>query len=285
MKSRVVLWFLFLFYVWTPLQASKIGLSDRQAGIIAHKIWLNEGSGKRSRLVWWNKGEEFASVGIGHFIWYTADRRMWFWEAFPPMLRFLIDHGARPPDWLTPETPCVWNSYEAWLKARRVNAPKMRQLVDFMEKTMDLQARFMLHRLNDSFPKILAYASRYGQEKTVKMNYRRLLYRPDGSIDPHGAYILIDYINFKGDGINRGERYGGKGWGLYQVLTRMNTKDPDPYHAFAVAGKWVLERLTHIAPPERRLWRFRKGWFNRMNTYDVRMKKDRSAMKPKETGR
>ena len=89
------------------LRAQSLRLSDAQAEEIAHRIWLNEGSGKRSKLVWWNKGEEFASVGIGHFIWYTADKPMWFWEAFPPMLRFLIEHGARPPRWLTPRTHCV----------------------------------------------------------------------------------------------------------------------------------------------------------------------------------
>jgi len=249
------------------LQAGELRLSDAQARQIAHRIWLNEGSGLKLKLVWWNKGEEFASCGIGHFIWYTAEQRMGFWEAFPPMLRFLIAHGAKPPKWLSPETPCVWNSYEQWRRAKRSNSSKMRQLTEFLDRTQGLQARFMLHRLNASWPKILEYARRHGQGWIVKHNYRRLLFRKDGSVDPRGAYLLIDYINFKGDGINDGERYQGKGWGLYQVLNRMDPKDPDPYCAFAAAGKKVLERLTHIAPPERRLRRFKKGWFNRMDTY------------------
>ena len=249
------------------LSSAELRLTDRQAEEIAHRIWLNEGSGKRAKLVWWNKGEEFASVGIGHFIWYTADKPMWFWEAFPPMLRFLVAHGARPPRWLTPGTHCVWNSYAEWKRAKKLQTKKMRQLTDFMDRTQGLQARFMLERLNRSWPRILAYAKAHGQGRIMERNYRRLLYRSDGSIDPRGAYILIDYINFKGDGINKGERYRGKGWGLYQVLTRMNPKDPNPYRAFAVAGRKVLERLTKIAPPERRLWRFKKGWFNRMDTY------------------
>jgi hypothetical protein len=143
----------------------------------------------------------------------------------------------------------------------------MRELTTFLDRTKGLQARFMLHRLNSSFPRILAYAKAHRQGKTVEHNYRRLLYKKNGTIDPRGAYILIDYINFKGDGVNKGERYQGKGWGLYQVLTHMDTKDQDPHHAFAKSGKWVLERLTRIAPPERRLWRFKKGWFNRMDTY------------------
>jgi len=264
--KKIITVFAFLFLVPT-LYAAELRLTDAQANQIAHRIWLNEGSGKRSKLVWWNKGEEFASCGIGHFIWFTADKPMWFWEAFPPMLKFLIAHGARPPHWLKPTMHCVWNNYAQWHYAKKHNTPKMRELTAFLDRTKGLQARFMLQRLNSSFPRILAYAKAHGQDKLVAENYRRLLYRKNGSIDPKGAYILIDYINFKGDGVNKGERYQGKGWGLYQVLTRMNPKDPNPYHAFAVSGKWVLDRLTKICPPKRNLKRFKRGWFNRMDTY------------------
>ncbi len=264
MFKKVVLSFILL---GTLLSSSELKLTDRQATQIAKKIWMNEGSGVKSKLVWWNKGEEFASVGIGHFIWFTADKPMWFWEAFPPMLRFIMDRGAKPPKWLKPDIPCVWNSYDEWKYAKKHNTPKMRELTDFMDRTKGLQARFMLHRLNSSFPRILEYAKARGQAKIVEHNYRRLLYRKDGTIDPQGAYILIDYINFKGDGINKGERYQGKGWGLYQVLIHMDPKDPNPYRAFAKSGKWVLDRLTRICPPERNLKRFKKGWFNRMDSY------------------
>ena len=262
-----LLLFTLLFFLPVFLPASDLKLTDTQAGQIARKIWQNEGNSQWRQLVWWNKGEEFASCGIGHFIWYTADKPMWFKESFPPMLRFLITHGAKPPKWLTPKTHCIWNSYEAWRRAKKQNSPKMRELTDFLDRTKGLQARFMLRRLNDSFPKILAYARRHGQGKIVEKNYRRLLYRKDGSVDPQGAYILIDYINFKGDGITDSERYQGKGWGLYQVLNRMDLRDPDPHHAFAVAARKVLVRLIRIAPPERRLWRFKKGWFSRIDTY------------------
>ncbi len=259
--------FIFLFSFHTLLAASELKLSDTEANRIARKIWLNEGSGQRRQLVWWNKGEEFASCGIGHFIWYTAERPMWFRESFPPMLRFLIAHGAKPPRWLTPRTHCIWKSYEEWKQAKEKQTKRMRELTDFLDRTKGLQARFMLQRLNRAYPKILAYAKAHGQGAIVERNYRRLLYRKDGSVDPQGAYILIDYINFKGDGIDKSERYQGKGWGLYQVLTRMDPRDPDPHHAFYAAAKKVLERLIRIAPPQRRLWRFKKGWFSRMETY------------------
>lgn len=245
-------------------------LNKAQANNIAKKIWLNEGSGIKSKLVWWNKGEEFASVGIGHFIWFTKAKPMWFWEAFPPMLEFIISRGAKPPRWLKTQKHCVWNSYKEWKRAKKKNSKKMRELTAFMDTTKGLQAKFMLHRLNMSFPKILIYAKTRGQGDIVEQNYNRLLYDIKGRISAQGAYILIDYINFKGDGINKGERYQGKGWGLYQVLTRMNLKDKNPYRAFAKAAKTVLDRLTKIAPPKRNLKRFKKGWFNRIDTYLVK---------------
>ena len=34
------------------------------------KIWQNESGATVSGLTHWNEGEEFPSLGIGHFIWY-----------------------------------------------------------------------------------------------------------------------------------------------------------------------------------------------------------------------
>ncbi len=256
---------LFISIQW--LQASELKLTQKEANRVAQRIWQNEGSGERRQLVWWNKGEEFASCGIGHFIWYTAKEHFWFKESFPSMLRFLIANGAKPPKWLSPKSHCVWSSYEQWREAKEKQTKKMRELTNFLDKTKALQALFMLKRLKESMPKILAYANRCGQGKIVKQNYQRLLYLKNGHIDPLGAYTLIDYINFKGDGINKSERYQGKGWGLYQVLTRMDLNDPNPHHAFWVASRKVLSRLIKIAPPSRRVWRFKKGWFRRVDTY------------------
>ena len=37
-----------------------------------------------------------------------------------------------------------------------------------------------------------------------------------------GCYALIDYVNFKGEGVLATERYRGRGWGLLQVLEGMS---------------------------------------------------------------
>jgi len=245
----------------------ELKLNNHEAAKIAHKIWLNEGAGKHKYLVWWNNGEEFASCGIGHFIWFTKDKPMWFFHAFPAMLDYITKRGAKPPKWLTPNTPCVWNSYEEWQRAKRLNTPKMRELTNFLNNTKALQAQFMVHRLNKAYPKLINYAKTPQERAKIEKNFKRLLFK-NGKVDPQGAYCLIDYTNFKGDGTLESERYQGYGWGLYQVLLHMDSTNPNKYQAFANSVRYILDRLIKVSPPQRRLYRFRKGWFNRIKTYE-----------------
>jgi len=60
----------FILFAMT-LFSSEIKLTDKQANYIAKKVWQNEGAGLDKYLVHWNDGEDFASVGIGHFIWFS----------------------------------------------------------------------------------------------------------------------------------------------------------------------------------------------------------------------
>jgi hypothetical protein len=45
-------------------------LTPRELDVIGHRVWQNECNGTREGLTSWNTGENFASLGIGHFIWY-----------------------------------------------------------------------------------------------------------------------------------------------------------------------------------------------------------------------
>ena len=249
------------------LSGFNLELSNKEAQIIANKIWQNEGSGKRKYLVWWNKGEEFASLGIGHFIWFTKDKPMWFFHAFPDMLNFIIKEGAKPPKWLKPNSYCVWNSYEEWKEAKRKNTKKMRELTEFLDRTKALQAKYMVHRLNRAYDKLLDYAKTPTEREKIKQNFQRMLFK-NGKVDMQGAYCLIDYTNFKGDGTLESERYQGYGWGLFQVLKHMDSNNPNKYKAFANSARYILDRLIRVSPPERNLKRFRRGWFNRIKTYE-----------------
>ena len=259
---------LIAFALLSSLALAQIKLSNRDALTIANRIWINEGAGKTKYLVWWNKGEEFASLGVGHFIWFTKDKPMWFYHAFPNMLKFIMKRGAKPPKWLNPNMSCVWNNYEEWKEAKRTNSPKMQELTNFLNRTKALQALFMVYRLNSAYKKLIDYAPTPAMKAKIKRVFNKLLYKKDGTIDPQGAYCLIDYTNFKGDGTLESERYQNTGWGLYQVLEHFNENNPNKYRAFANSTRYILDRLIKVSPPERNLKRFRRGWFVRTRTYE-----------------
>jgi hypothetical protein len=52
---------------------------------IGRKVWQNECGGTVAGLTSWNAGENFASLGIGHFIWYPAGRADRSRKAFLPL--------------------------------------------------------------------------------------------------------------------------------------------------------------------------------------------------------
>ena len=56
-------------------------ISDHEASAIGARVYRNETGGRRERLLWWNEGESFASLGIGHFIWYPPRSEKTFVES------------------------------------------------------------------------------------------------------------------------------------------------------------------------------------------------------------
>src|SRR6188472_4367642 len=77
-----------------------VTLSDAEAGRIGRKIWQNECGGTIAGLTSWNAGENFASLGIGHFIWYPKGQRGPFDESFPKAVNFISGRGAKLPQFL-----------------------------------------------------------------------------------------------------------------------------------------------------------------------------------------
>ena len=74
-----------------------VKLSDAQALEIGRRIWKNESGGTVSGLTAWNAGEQFASLGIAHFIWYPAGKRGPFEESFPKLADYLGRQGVHVP--------------------------------------------------------------------------------------------------------------------------------------------------------------------------------------------
>jgi hypothetical protein len=238
-----------------------IAISTAEASRIGRRIWKNECAGTISGLTSWNAGENFASLGIGHFIWYPQGQRGPFEESFPKLVAFVSARGAKLPEFLLPgqEAASPWNSRAEFLRDR--DSPKMKQLRAFLVGTIDLQAQFLITRLEAALPKMLAQAS--GAERdNVQRQFDRL------ASNPSGCYALVDYVNFKGEGTLATERYRGEGWGLLQALENMHeTGSQSALDEFVTSAKTVLRRRVANSPPERRESRWLPGWLARVEGY------------------
>ena len=232
-------------------------LSDADLDRIGKRIWLNECGGRRDGLTSWNRGEEFPSLGIGHFIWYPKGYRGPFDESFPRLARFLAENGAKVPEWVL-DQPCPWPSREAYLADQQ--SARMNTLRDLMADTVRTQTRFIVRRMEASLPKMLD-AAPGAQRENVRKQFARLL--ESGA----GTFALIDYVNFKGEGIKETERYQGQGWGLLQVLAGMKGSGPGAVKEFSDSAIAALTRRVQNSPPARGEQRWLPGWKNRLRGY------------------
>ena len=238
--------------------ASKLHLSKDEAIEVGQKIWKNECGGSVDGLTHWNAGEEFPSLGIGHFIWYPEGTTGRFEERFPRLIAFLQEHGAKPPEWLTPETHCPWKSKDEFFKDFK--GDKLTSLRQYLSSTVPLQTQFLVQRLENALPKMLEKTTEENRKKIEKQFYRVM---NDGSA---GSFALIDYVNFKGEGVLESERYKGEGWGMLQVLEGMSGKG-SPVKDFSESAARALTRRVENSPPERNEKRWLPGWKKRVSNY------------------
>lgn len=260
--------FIFLFsLLFSILFASEIKLTNKQANYIAQKVWQNEGAGKDKYLIWWNKGEDFASLGIGHAIWFPKGHTERFREVFPMMLAFMKKKGVKMPSWLTPQSDFPWQTKEEFLAAKRAKTPQYMELFNFLKSTFSYQAEFMAQRLSQALPQMLESIDDPGRQALVKKRFDEVMHNKDGSVNERGLYVLLDYTNFKGEGTLKSERYKGQGWGLLQVLEHMDPKESNKQKAFAQSASRMLSRRIKNSPPARGEERWRKGWNVRLDTY------------------
>jgi len=248
-------------FVAAGATASALTISHAEALRIGHKVWQNECNASLAGLTSWNEGENFASLGIGHFIWYPKDVHGPFDESFPKLVSFISQRGAKLPRMLlgVGELHCPWNSRPEFLRAQQT--ADMKQLRQFLSETVDLQAEFLISRLQAALPEMLGEADP-SQRGRIEGNFNRV------ASTAAGCYALVDYVNFKGEGVLRTERYNGEGWGLLQVLSEMRTNEPDAVIEFSRAASVVLKRRVANSPPERHEARWLSGWLNRINSYN-----------------
>lgn len=218
---------------------------------IGARVWSNECAGSVQGLVSWNAGEGFPSLGIGHFIWYPSGRKAAFEESFPKLIAYAEAKRVAVPSFFRGAAP--WPNRSAFLADKSGLADRMRR---WLAEHIDLQVSFLIERSRAALPAIMRH-SRHPRE--VQARYSAL------SRTPQGLYCLVDYVNFKGEGIKPEERYSGQGWGLLQVLEEMRG-EPSPAE-FSRAAEVVIRRRVQLSPPARNEKRWLPGWLNRCRSY------------------
>jgi hypothetical protein len=234
---------------------------------IGQKIWLNETGGKIDAITSWSANEEFASLGIGHFIWFPVGKWLPFEESFPALLEFMRKKNVRLPAWLD-QTQIPANPWTSRAEFRKnANSPQMKELRQFLLDTVSEQTQFMVARAQGAMEKILKTTPDGKEREHIVIQFTRVIRASEN------FYPLIDYINFKGEGTNPNEAAMNsetgrrQGWGLKQVLLRMNgdASDPKAVRAeFAAAAQFVLQQRVRNLPSNRV---FEVGWQRRIATY------------------
>lgn len=229
---------------------------------IGDKIFQNEAGGRIDQLVHWNHREDFAAMGIGHFTWYPAGRRQRFGNTFPGLLDYLQQNGVRLPAWVQRARfeGAPWRTREHLMRAK--NTPEVKQFAQLLYNTRHLQAKYIMDRAMRAMPKLV---------NTTPPHLRRLVANNLNAVanSRGGRYVLVDYVNFKGEGLSRNGGYKGQNWGLLQVLEDMNPAPPGPQalNNFADSAMRILERRVRNSNPARNERKWLPGWRNRTNTY------------------
>ncbi len=244
-----------------PSSEVELALSPGQLDWIGEQIFRNECAGQTRCLVHWNAGEAFPSLGIGHFIWYPAGVEGRFVESFPALVDFMRRRNVELPESLAELRPfdAPWADRDAFLQVS--DSASVEDLRAFLMKTRAVQTEFIYHRARESLSRVIGAAP---NSKTDVVTARVAAL----SETPGGVYALIDYVNFKGEGLAESERYNGEGWGLLQVLLAMSGHPADTaLDQFREAAARVLTRRADNAeaPIERERWL--PGWLKRVETY------------------
>ena len=240
---------------------SGIRLSDADVAAIGRKIWQNECAGTIEGLTSWNAGEDFPSLGIGHLIWYIDGRPGPFQESFPPLITYMQQKGTPVPGWVASAKGSPWKSRSEFLAAQ--STPQMKEMRQFLANTVSVQTGFIVLRLEQALPKMQDETSGEADKARLHENFYKM------AESRTGLYALIDYVNFKGEGIKAEEKYNGQGWGLRDVLLEMgpNAGGQTSANEFSEAAKRVLQRRIKNAPADRGESRWSAGWMNRCETY------------------
>jgi hypothetical protein len=174
----------------------------------------------------------------------------------------MVDRGVQLPGWLedarTQGAP--WPDRAGFLSSSSAT-DEVKALRALLYETRGYQVRFIQERAARSLETVVNAAPE-AQRSVIRERLWQL------GQTPGGVYALMDYVNFKGEGLSETERYKGEGWGLLQVLQAMDTSPGlRPLDRFREAAGRVLTRRAQLAEQEIERERWLPGWLRRLETY------------------
>lgn len=244
-------------------ETNPLHMSPEETVSIGMKIWKNTSEQNTYDLTYWKEGEEFPSMGIGHFTWPPYTYRGPFSKGnFHELLDFFLEHKVPLPPWLEKCHFSPWATRAQFY--REIDSEKMKELRAILCNTIPLQANYLRAKLDSAFLDMI---------RTLSIKERKHLTKQFFHIanTPQGHYILTDYLNFKNSGTDPKERYNEEGWGLLQVIQKMGSEGApqDPIADFVLSAKTLLEHRIKNAPPERGEELWLPEWLKRLSTYEI----------------
>jgi len=234
-------------------------LKAAQLQSIGEQIYQNETGSNPEHLIAWNNGEAFASLGLGHFIWFPKDTNSPFTETFPSLLHYFQTQNVAIPTWLQKKQYCPWQTKQEFTNAK--NSKQMQELRSLLSSTFEHQVAFIYQRMQRSLPLMLAEIDSAETQGLVTQRFQAL------AATELGMYSLIDYVNFKGEGTADTEKYNNQGWGLLQVLLNMPLESQNQHQAFTFACDAMLTRRVENSPQKNVEQNWLAGWRKRCSTY------------------
>ncbi|MCR8913937.1 hypothetical protein FDP08_04675 [Marinobacter panjinensis] len=248
----------------TEPPALAIELTPAELTWIGDQVFRNECTGRKTCLVHWNEGEAFPSLGIGHFIWYPSHVDGQFVESFPALIHFMREQSVPLPEWLGQLEPfdAPWPDRKAFMQAEdhEESDERVTSLREFLWATRGVQAEFIVRRARSALERVVSAAPE-PRRAPLRDHLQQLIETPGG------AYAVVDYVNFKGEGLSAQETYQGQGWGLLQVLLAMPENDESALERFRTAAKNTLTGRAELAPRAIERERWLPGWLARIDTY------------------
>lgn len=236
-------------------------LTTEQEQWIGEQIFNNECAKQINCLTSWIANEDFPSLGIGHFIWYKKNQNEIFEESFPDLIKYFEEQNINIPLWIKQSNyDSPWQSRDEFLAD--FSSAELSGLRLLLTETFPQQTSFIINRFESAVSKMQVILPEDQYRNTEEKFYSIANAHP-----PYGMYALIDYVNFKGEGISTNEQYEGQGWGLLQVLAGIPEDSENILEDFVNSAKTILQKRVHNAPQLRNEEQWLPGWFKRLDTY------------------